>query len=233
MIFPLKDLNKYIQSYDQKIGLVSIWGEIGVGKTTFSLQTALLNSSLANLVIYIYTKQNLPLKKLKTISQKFDNNIVKDNFLIYKILNFSELFDFILEFEQIIINLKNGRKKASILVIIDSISNLYQIELRKNNKSKNVVLNYQLNQILATLSHLNISYSVDVLIVNYLRRLKQEKQTIEIQSGGKVMDYWIDLSIKIDRYKKLNYRNLVISTHPEKNLIIYRSKLTKFGFEIE
>lgn len=233
MIFPLKELNNQIQSYDQKIGLVSVWGEIGVGKTTFSLQTALLNSSLANSVIYIYTKQNLPLKKLKTIIQKFDNNIVKDNFVIYRILNFSELFDFILELEQIIINLKNGREKANILVIIDSITNLYQMELRKNNKNKNVALNYQLNQILATLSHLNINYPVDVLIVNYLRRLKQENQTIELQSGGKVMDYWIDLSIKIDRHKKLNYRNFIISAHPEKNLIIYQSKLTKFGFELE
>ena len=231
MIFPLKNLNNHIQSYDQKIGLVSIWGEIGVGKTTFSLQTALLNSSLTNSVIYIYTKQNLPLKKLKIIFQKFDKNILKDNFVIYRILNFSELCDFILELEQIIINLKNERDKAKILIIIDSITNLYQIDLRKNNKSKNVILNYQLNQILATLNYLNINYPVDVLIVNYLRRLKQENQTIEIQSGGKVMDYWIDLAIKIDRDKKLNYRNFVISAHSEKNLIIYHSKLTKFGFE--
>jgi predicted ATP-dependent serine protease len=233
MIFPLKSLNRQIQSYDQKIGLVSIWGEIGVGKTTFSLQTALFNSSLTNSVIYIYTKQNLPLKKLKTIFQKFDKNILKDNFVIYRILNFSELCDFILELEQIIINLKNEREKAKILIIIDSITNLYQIGLRKNNKSKNVMLNYQLNQILATLSYLNINYPVDVLIVNYLRRLKLENQTIEIQSGGKVMDYWIDLSIKIDRDKKLNYRNFVISAHPEKKPIIYHSKLTKFGFELE
>ena len=233
MIFPLKKLNSQIQSYDQKIGLVSIWGEIGVGKTTFSLQTALFNSSLTNSVIYIYTKQNLPLKKLKTIFQKFDKNILKDNFVIYRILNFSELCDFILELEQIIINLKNEREKANNLIIIDSITNLYQIELRKNNKSKNVILNYKLNQILATLSYLNINYPVDVLIVNYLRRLKQESQTIEIQSGGKVMDYWIDLSIKIERAKKLNYRNFVISTHPEKKLIIYHSKLTEFGFELD
>ena len=115
MIFPLKSLNRQIQSYDQKIGLVSIWGEIGVGKTTFSLQTALFNSSLTNSVIYIYTKQNLPLKKLKTIFQKFDKNILKDNFVIYRILNFSELCDFILELEQIIINLKNEREKANNL----------------------------------------------------------------------------------------------------------------------
>jgi len=233
MIFPLKRLNNHIQSYDQKNGLVSIWGEIGVGKTTFSIQTAFLNSSLANSVIYIYTKQNLPLQRLKTMSQEFDKNILKDNFIIYRILNFNELFDFILELEQIIITLKNTREKVKILVIIDSITNLYQIELSKDKKSKNVILNYQLNQILATLSHLNINYLVDVLIVNYLRRIKQENQTIEIQSGGKVMDYWIDLSIKISRDKKLNYRNFVISTYPEKNPIIFPSKLSKVGFELD
>ena len=41
MIFPLKELNDYIQSFNQKNELISIWGEFGVGKTMFTLQTAL------------------------------------------------------------------------------------------------------------------------------------------------------------------------------------------------
>jgi hypothetical protein len=84
---------------------------------------------------------------------------------------------------------------------------------------------------LATLSLLNIQYKVNVLIVNYLRRLKNENQTLEIQSGGKVMDYWLDYSLKIERHKKLNHRKILLTKDPEKKKLNLLSKLTKFGFE--
>jgi len=229
MIFPLKELNDYIQSFNQKNGLVSIWGEFGVGKTMFTLQTALLNYELSDLVIYIYTKPNLPLKQINTISHKFTEKKM-DNFLLYRILDFSDLYDFILDLEQILINLKNDGRKASFIVIIDSMTNLYQIELRKKSKNKNVILNYKLNQLLATLSYLKLHYSVDILIVNYLRRLKQENQTIEVQSGGKVMTFWLGCSIKIERDKKLNYRKFVLSTKSDTKKISLLSRIAEFGF---
>jgi len=230
MIFPLKELNDHIQSLYQKEGLISIWGEFGVGKTTFTLQTALYNCVLSNLVIFVYTKSNLPLKLLKRISQKFNQKNM-NNFLLYKILNFSELFDFTLDLGKIITNLRMNRNRAKLLIIIDSITNLYQIELRKNNKSKNVILNYKLNQILATLRYLKLQYPIDVLLVNYVRRVKQETQTIGVQSGGKVMPYWLECSIKIERDKKINYRNFLLYTHSDTKKISIPLKLTEYGFE--
>ena len=229
MIFPLKELNDYIQSFNQKNGLVSIWGEFGVGKTTFTLQTALYNCTLADLVIFVYTKPNLPLKQINRISQKFKGKIM-DNFLLYEIVNFSELYDFTLDLEQILLNLKHDGRKTNFIVIIDSVTNFYQIELRKNSKNKNVILNYKLNQILATLSYLKIHYSVDILIVNYLRRLKEENQTIEVQSGGKVMNFWLGCSIKIERDKKLNYRKFILSTNSDMKKISILSRIAEFGF---
>lgn len=230
MIFPLKELNTYIQMFDQKYGLISIWGEFGVGKTTLALQAALSNCMASYLIIFIYTKPNLPLQSLNRIRQKFNETKLND-FFLYKIMNFSEMFDFIHNLEQIIAKLKKSRKKVKILIIVDSITNLYQIELRKNSKNKNVILNYKLNQVLATLNYLILHYSVEVLIVNNIRSIKRENQTIEVQAGGKVMDFWLGYSIKIERDKKINYRRIVLSNRSDPKEICIFSKLTKFGFE--
>ena len=230
MIFPLKELNDQIQKLTHKDSLMSIWGEHGVGKTSISLQTAFYNCALSNLVIFIYTKPNIPLKMLKRISQKFIEKDLSD-FLLYKILTFSELFDFILDLEQIIAKVQKNRKKGKMLVIVDSIINLYQIELRKNSKNKNVILNYKLNQILATLNYLKNNYPVDIIIVNNYRIIRQDNQTIEVQGGGKVMKYWLDFSIKIERHKKLNYRRFTLTNRSDIKESSIISRLTKFGFE--
>lgn len=230
MIFPLKELNNHIQILDQNHNLISIWGDVGVGKTTFTLQTALYHSSLNNLVIYIYTKPNLPLNQMKRLVQKFNDKKL-DTFLFYSISNFSEIFDFTLNLEQLIINFKKVNGEKSIVMFIDSITHLYQIELRKDNKHKNIILNYKLNQILGILSHLKLQYPIDILVVNYLRRLKRQDQTIEVQSGGKVMNYWLNFSIKIERDKKLNFRKFIISKLSEEKEISILSQLTEFGFE--
>ena len=230
MIFPLRELNSNIQFLDQKHNLISVWGDFGVGKTTFTLQTALYHSSLKNLVVYIYTKPNLPLNQMKRLVQKFNDKKL-DTFLFYSILEFSEIFDFILNLEQLIINFKNVSEARRIVLIIDSITHLYQIELRKDNKHKNIILNYKLNQILGILSYLRLQYPVDILVVNYLRRLKREDQTIEVQSGGKVMNYWLNFSIKIERDKKLNFRKFILSKLLEEKEISILLQLTEFGFE--
>ena len=230
MIFPLKELNTQIQTFDQDNGLISIWGEFGVGKTTFALQTALSNCTPLNYVIFIYTKPNLPLKSLSRISQKFKENNLND-FLLYKILDFSELYDFIHNFGQIVAKVKKNREDIKILIIIDSITNLYQIELRKNSKNKNVTLNYKLNQILATLKYLKLNYTTEILMVNNIRSIRRENQTIEIPAGGKVMDFWLGYSIKIERDKKLNYRKIILSNRTGTKQISTLTTLTKLGFE--
>jgi len=230
MNFPLEQLNYIIPSPKLKKGLISIWGDFGVGKTTFALQTALYNCTFDNIVIFIYTKPNLPLKQIERIDHKFSEN-KNDNFFLYQILNFSELFEFILNLELLIIKLKKRHKKTNFLIVIDSITNLYQIELRKDRKKKNILLNYKLNQILATLSYLKLQYPLDILIVNYLRRIKRENHTIEIQSGGKVMKYWLEYSIKIERDKKINSRKFLILTESETEGISFLAELSEYGFQ--
>ena len=71
MKFPIPDLNTIFQIEPQTSleGIVSIFGDFGVGKTTFTLQKALHTASLGKGVIYIYSKPNFPYVKLISLAK--------------------------------------------------------------------------------------------------------------------------------------------------------------------
>ena len=116
-------------------------------------------------------------------------------------------------------------------IIIDSITNLYNLELNKDNKKKNYNRNYQLNQILANLTYLNESYGIEILIVNEISRKTRENQIIEVQSGGKVMEFWVKYNLKINKTNKLNERKFIFNNIPEKQSIEFKFNLREKGFE--
>ena len=64
-----------------------------------------------------------------------------------------------------------------------------------------------------------------------MSRNSYDDKTIEIQSGGKVMVYWVINSIKISRTEQLNVRALLLTKHPEEVDINCLSNLTSHGFE--
>ena len=97
-------------------------------------------------------------------------------------------------------------------------------------KEKNFLLNYKLNQILANLFFLNKKYSINIIVVNTQTNIDQNGQLIEAQSGGRVMDYWIDSSLKILRTNELNHRRFVFKKKQNKKTISSLSTLTQDGF---
>lgn len=74
------------------------------------------------------------------------------------------------------------------------------------------------------------TYDIDVLIVNELSRINNNEQIEEIQSGGKIMQYWVDFSIKISRTEILNQREFVLTKHKENETLCLTSLLTEKGF---
>jgi RecA/RadA recombinase len=117
------------------------------------------------------------------------------------------------------------------LIVIDSLTDLYRLELNREKKEKNYNLNYFLNQILATLTYLNHVYNINILIINEKVNKRTDEKTIEVQSGGKVMDYWVVFDIKIERTESLGKRKFILTKHPEYIRFECNSNLTKLGFQ--
>jgi RecA/RadA recombinase len=228
MKFPILGLNHYFNSEDTLQGIFSVYGDFGVGKTTFALQTAMCNIEQGKNVIYIYTKINFPSEKIMAITR--GNMEFLDNTMCIQTTDYTELNSIIFNFEFLILKYLNDKKREFHFLIIDSITNLYRLELDKLKKEKNYNLNYQLNQILANLSYLNEKYGIEILIVNEISRKNICDQIIETQSGGKVMEYWVNYNLKIIKTKKLNERKLIFTDISKNETVEFTSDLKENGF---
>ncbi len=223
MKFPTQKLDDIFRKSE---GIFSIWGASGVGKTTFAFQIA-LNAANFGQVIYIYSKPNFPLQKVENITQNISPEILK-NMIYINSTEFSEFYDIIFKLEFLILNKLKDPKIT--LIIIDSMTDLYRIKLDREKKEKNFNLNYQLNQMMGSMKWIYETYDIDVLIVNELSRINNNEQIEEIQSGGKIMQYWVDFSIKISRTEILNQREFVLTKHKENETLCLTSLLTEKGF---
>ncbi|MFX1500960.1 MAG: hypothetical protein ACFFDH_08365 [Promethearchaeota archaeon] len=229
MKFPILELNKYFDSIDSFQGIFSVFGDFGTGKTTFSLQTALKSVEIGKSVIYIFTKPNFPYEKIELIC-KFSKEFEKKIQFIH-ILNFHELYKLVFNLEFLVLEYLTDNKPRFNLIVFDSITNLYRLELNKDNKEKNYNLNYQLNQMLANLAYLNEKYLIDVLIVNELNIKRIEDQTLEVQSGGKVMEFWTKYLLKITKTQILNERKFLFTNTAEHYSMEFTSNLGEQGFK--
>lgn len=229
MLFPTSDLNKIFNTFSLHKGIISIWGDFGVGKTTFALQTTMSTIKNENKIIYLYSKPNFPAEKIRKISRGSIENLKNITFIQTE--SFDDLHNIVFNLEFLILKSHNIIKEKYNLIVIDSLTDLYRLALNKEKKEKNYNLNYMLNQILANLSHLNNSYNIDILIVNEKVGKLVNDQVIEIQSGGKVMEYWVSVNIKIERTEILRKRKFTISKHPEIQNMEFIYNLTNNGFQ--
>ena len=230
MQFPLTKVNEFFKSIGAKGGITSLWGDFGVGKTTLSLQTANIYALNKKKVLYIYTKPNLPFKKISAV---FENNLedVLERIIFIHATNFDDIFNFIFNLEFVVLNDLKTKNVTFNLIIIDSITDLYRLELNSEKKGKNIILNYRLNQLLANLVNLEQKYEISILIVNENSRRTQEGQTFEVESGGNVMQYWVTNSIKIERTDVTNDRRFILHRGNNNTSFLLNSILTKRGFE--
>ena len=210
-------------------GLLSIWGDFGTGKTTLAIQLLLRNTYVNYKSIYIYTKPNFPFRRLYKI---FENDIEKisSNILLIQSTNFDDLYQLVFNLEFIILKNRKHNEKLIKLIVIDSLTDLYRLELDHEKKDKNFILNYRLNTILGNLAHLNNQYGIDIAIVNELSKKSIDGELSEVESGGNVMDYWIQNSIKIERLDTLNYRNLVFINKIRDKTVKSKINFTANGF---
>ncbi len=230
MQFPLTKVNEFFKSIGAKEGITSLWGDFGVGKTTLSLQTANIYALNKKKVLYIYTKPNLPFKKISAV---FENNLedVLERIIFIHATNFDDIFNFIFNLEFVVLNDLKTKNVTFNLIIIDSITDLYRLELNREKKGKNIILSYRLNQLLANLVNLEQKYEIGILIVNENSRRTLEGQTFEVESGGNVMQYWVTNSIKIERTDIANNRRFVLDRGNDNTPFMLNSMLTKRGFE--
>jgi len=212
------------------IRLISVWGDMGVGKTTFALQIAANIAKIGNNGLFLYSKPDFPLNKIANILGDNPSEILNKISFIYA-SDFFILRKMVFNFEFLLLDNLNNKGSLFKFLIIDSLTDLYRIELDKRRKKRNINLNYQLNQILATLYYIADIYNIQILLTNEISRININNEIKEVQTGYKVMDYWILCDIKIERTETLNKRKLIINLSDKKQKHEIFSNLTQQGFD--
>lgn len=229
MEFPLPEFTAILHSEHPLEGIVSIYGDFGVGKTTLALQISLIKALKNEKIVYIYTKPNFPSQKIEALLSE-DSLEVLDEIIFLECTGFKDLVDLVFNLEFLVLSNLEKHEEMLNFIVIDSLTELYRIELNSEKKETNLNLNYKLNQIMANLFFINETYGIEILVVNEVSKKEEEGVFFDEQSGGSVMDYWTAYPIRISRNNTLNKRTISLDLKEKEETLEYVATLKDTGF---
>lgn len=214
-----RELDAWLEGgYDKDI-ITTIYGPAGSGKTNLCMIAAVNQAVKGNKVIYIDTEGSFSADRLKQISGSTD--IIK-NILILRATTFWEQ-------RECFNRLLSEIKKSISLIVVDSISMLYRLELgfaNQQSKERASIINRSLGRQLRILTEIAAKRNIPVLITNqvYSDFVKNSdidgKQTKNVHMvGGDILKYWSKCLIEIQKDERK--RKAILRKHrslPEKEL---------------
>ncbi len=183
---------------DPNVHIIEIYGEAASGKTTLAIQIATDYIWNDKNVIYICTEIPLPLERFQQISGK--NATSYKNLELISINSFNQQI-------KIIDNLYELSLKMPDLLIFDTISRLYRLELEE--EKKNYLLNRELNRQIALLKYYATRYDFKIILTNQVHANIRSKTDTE-PVAKTVVDFWADIIIKTKKTGHLGKRKMMI-----------------------
>lgn len=232
------DLNSWLfGGYDKDV-ITTIYGPAGSGKTNFCLLATVSQAKKGNKVIYIDTEGGFSIERVKQIAEEDYESILK-NVLLLKPLNFQEQRK---DFNTLLSKINSESKIG--LIVIDSLTIHYRIEVGEANQSKNEnkikETNKELAKQLSILVELSRKRNIPVILTNqvYYNFTDEILPNVEKTAnmvGGDLLKYWSKCHIELKNQE--GKRTAVLRKHrslPEKelNFIIINSGIKKKNFFI-
>jgi RecA/RadA recombinase len=182
-----------------------IWSDVGIGKTTIALQLALDCLRKKQKVFYCYAKESIPQDLIRRIFQNQPENI-EENLKLCNPHTFNKQNDIISEWLLEVQQLTEFFHENRVgLIVIDEIASLYLLEMGSDEKNSN--LNHKFTYQLATLAQINTKYHIPILLLNsYVTKKDEQENLQDVPHGGKIVDYWTQLEIKMERSPQLAKR---------------------------
>jgi DNA repair protein RadB len=180
--------------YDKGI-ITTVFGPAGSGKTTFCMIAA-INASKDKKVLYIDT-EGLSVERLTQLAQ---GQSVK-NILVLKPHTFEEQIKAIENLKQMV-NDKIG------LVVVDTISMLYRVEVGRKKQPKDIYGELDLQ--IAYLTEIARRNNIPVLIANQVYSDFEEKDAVKMV-GGDMLKYASKCLIELVKLK--NQRKAILRKH--------------------
>ncbi len=212
------DLNKWLFGGYEKDIITTVYGPAGSGKTNFCLLAAVSQAKKGNKVIFIDTEGGFSIDRFKQISGEEES---LSNILILKPTNFEEQKK---AFDTLLKTIKTNTNVS--LIIVDSMTMLYRLELSEKEGNKIKEMNSELSRQLRTLAEIARNKNIPIIITNqiYYSFLSEEdfqsgKQRDANMVGGDVLKYWSKCLIELQNNN--SRRKIILKKHrslPEKEM---------------
>ena len=184
--------------YDPDI-LTTIFGPSGAGKTNFCLIAAVKIAEAGKKVIFIDTEGGIAVERIKQISSDYESVLSRIIFL--NPLTFVEQNDI---FEKV----KSMATEQIGMIVVDSISMLYRLELGKSEEVYEV--NTALGRQIAYLVEIARRKKIPVLITNQVYADFDHRDEVKMV-GGDLLKYGSKCLLELKRTEE--YREIILRKH--------------------
>ena len=221
-----KDLDIWLNGGYDMDTITTIYGPAGSGKTNLCILAAVNQALKGNKIIYIDTEGGFSADRLDQISGSSD--IIK-NILMLRATTFWEQ-------REVFNRLLQEIKKPVSLIIVDSISMLYRLELgfaSQKSKEKACSINRALGRQLRILTEIARKKNIPVIVTNqvysdFVKNMDTDTKQVRMV-GGDILKYWSKCLIELQ--KEDRKRRAILRKHrsqPEKEILFI---ITERGIE--
>lgn len=178
--------------------VIVLYGGSATGKTTLGLQLTVKALKEGKKVFFIDSEKTFSLERLRQILPSVDNYL--DRLKLFKPRSFSEQA-----------NILESLPLHCGLIVIDSLSKYYRIELKKNHVDANVLAVQQLRRL-----HKFIDLKIPVILINQVYSRFSDDGVNPV--GGNMLRRWSQILIRLDKEPR--------------NFVIEKPSLKEFKFKI-
>jgi len=195
-----KVLDKLLDGGIERDIVTTIYGPPGSGKTLICLIASIAVASSGKKVIYIDTEGGFSVERLKQLTN--DYKTVFDNILFLNPTNFSEQ-------KRVFYKLKSIINEMIGLIIVDSISMLYRLELKREEEIHEI--NRELAQQISYLNEIARKKNIPILITNQVYSSFDDRNKVNIV-GGDVLKYGSKCLVEL-QITPNNKRKAILKKH--------------------
>ncbi len=178
--------------------ITSVYGPAGSGKTTLCF-LACISVSKAKKIVFIDTEGGFSVTRLSQLAPNYKS--VLEKILVFRPTNFQEQ-------SRVFEKLKDEINDKIGLIIVDTISNLYRAEFKKDEVRE---INRLLGKQLSMLVEISRKNRIPVLLTNQVYSSFEEKNRVNIV-GGDLLNYRSKCLIEMQSAHG-NKRNAILRKH--------------------
>jgi DNA repair protein RadB len=179
--------------------VTTIFGPSGSGKTNVCLLSAVKMAEQGKKVVFIDTEGGIAVERIKQIAD--DYSIVLGRIMFFNPMNFEEQ-------KEVFENLHKVVNDAVGLIVVDSISMLYRLELGKSSEVYEV--NSSLGKQLGSLVEIARRRKIPVLITNQVYSDFDNRDQVKMV-GGDLLKYGSKCLIELQKYRA--HRSFILRKH--------------------